>query len=427
MTASAWLVAAFAAAMIVLAAVASAASAALGALPRGRSTPADPGEGRAAASLAALMARRERVEADLAVAAGLALCLAALAAAHLLAPLIAGDGARALLAGLAGAVVIAGAVAAPRAAVARDPDGAALALAGLARTLTAVVTPVTTPAVVLARLAARRRSAPDPSSPTGNEELRDAVDLLHREGAVVKSDRDMVGGVLDLSTLTVADVMVHRTRMRALDADEPPSELVRQVLDSPYTRIPLWRGEPDDIVGILHAKDVLRALQRDKGDPSGLDLVEIASDPWFVPDTTRLDDQLKAFLKRKMHLALVVDEYGEVRGLVTLEDIIEEIVGEIADEQDIVVQGVRPQPDGSVNVSGAVPIRDLNRVMDWSLPDDEAITVAGLVIHEARIIPAAGQAFTFHGFRFQVLRRQRNRIAALRITPLKPGGATTPS
>ena len=137
-----------------------------------------------------------------------------------------------------------------------------------------------------------------------------------------------------------------------------------------------------------------------------------------MPDTTSLTDQLNAFLKRKSHFALVVDEYGDVQGLVTLEDILEEIVGEIADEHDVEVQGVRPQPDGSVNADGTVPVRDLNRVMNWDLPDEEATTVAGLVIHEARIIPEPGQAFTFHGYRFQVLRRHRNRITALRITPL---------
>ena len=147
---------------------------------------------------------------------------------------------------------------------------------------------------------------------------------------------------------------------------------------------------------------------------SKVDIRAIATKPWFVPDTTSLTDQLNAFLKRKAHIALVVDEYGEVQGLVTLEDILEEIVGDIADEYDVDVQGVRPQPDGSVNVDGSVPIRDLNRAIDWDLPDEEATTVAGLVIHEARIIPEPGQAFTFHGFRFQVLRKNRNRITALR-------------
>jgi Mg2+/Co2+ transporter CorB len=250
------------------------------------------------------------------------------------------------------------------------------------------------------------------------EEIRGQVDLLHKEGGVNKNERDMLGGLLDLEDLMVSEVMVHRTKMRSINADLTSEEIVREVLASPYTRLPLWRGSPENIVGVLHAKDLLRALDAVGGDPTKLKVEAIALETWFVPDTTSLRDQLKAFLAKKTHFALVVDEYGEVQGLVTLEDILEEIVGDIKDEHDVSVQGVRPQPDGSVNVDGSVPIRDLNRAMDWNLPDEEATTIAGLVIHEARTIPDAGQAFTFHGFRFQVLRKSRNRITALRITPL---------
>jgi Mg2+/Co2+ transporter CorB len=212
--------------------------------------------------------------------------------------------------------------------------------------------------------------------------------------------------------------MVHRTKMRTLDADLPAGELVREVLASPYTRMPLWRGEPDNIIGMLHAKDLLRAYAAAGGDPSRINAADIALEAWFVPEATTLRDQLQAFLQRKSHSALVVDEYGVVLGLLTLEDIIEEIVGDIKDEHDVTVQGVRKQLDGSLIVDGSVTIRDLNRAMDWSLPDDEAATIAGLVIHEARTIPEPKQTFSFHGLRFEVLRRQRNRIAALRVTPL---------
>ena len=253
---------------------------------------------------------------------------------------------------------------------------------------------------------------------TGHEELRGAVDLLHREGSVVKSDRDMLGGLLDLQELEVSDVMIHRTSMVAIDADDTPEKIVNDVLAAPYTRLPLWRGTPENIVGVLHVKDLLRALAAVGGDATQIDIGSIASQPWFVPESRPLPDQLRAFLRRKTHFALVVDEYGEVMGLVTLEDILEEIVGDIADEHDISVSGVRPQPDGSVTVDGSVPIRDLNRAMDWNLPDEEATTVAGLVIHEARLIPEVGQTFTFHGYRFQVLRKNRNRITTLRVTPL---------
>jgi Mg2+/Co2+ transporter CorB len=253
-------------------------------------------------------------------------------------------------------------------------------------------------------------------SPT--ERLRGAVDLLHHEGKVEKQDRDMLGGLLDLSELQVSDVMVHRTEMTMVNADLPPEELVREVLASEYTRIPLWREKPENIVGVLHAKDLLRAMRANDGDMSAIDATAIALPPWFVPEMRPVSEQLKAFRRRKTHFALVVDEYGEVEGMVTLEDILEEIVGDISDEHDVVVAGVRAQPDGSVIVDGSVPIRDLNRAMDWNLPDEEATTIAGLVIHEARSIPDRGQSFTFHGFRFRVLRRERNRITALRIVPI---------
>jgi len=253
---------------------------------------------------------------------------------------------------------------------------------------------------------------------SAHEELRGAVDLLHREGGVEKLDRDMVGGVLDLRELDVTDVMIHRTKMLTVNCDAPPTDIVNAVMSSPVTRLPLWSGKPENIIGMLHAKNVLRALQAVGGDPEKADLRAIVTPPWFVPDTTPLYEQLKEFRRRKTPLALVVDEYGEVMGLVTLEDILEEIVGDITDEHDVVVPGVKRQPDGSVLVDGGVPIRDLNRALDWTLPDEEATTIAGLVIHEARQIPEAGQSFTFHGFRFRVLRRMRNRITELRITPV---------
>ena len=253
---------------------------------------------------------------------------------------------------------------------------------------------------------------------TPREELRGHVDLMHRAGVVEKLDRDMMGGLLDLRELMVSDVMIHRTKMVMLDADEKPRDIIDAVLAAAVTRLPLWRGSPDNIVGVLHAKEVLRALHAAGGDAAKVDIPGLVRPAWFVPDTTPLYEQLKAFRYRKTPFALVVDEYGELEGLVTLEDIVEEIVGDISDEHDIAVPGVRMLPDGSVNVDGAVPVRDLNRAMDWSIPDDEATTIAGVVIHESRSIPEAGQSFTFHGFRFQVLRRTRNRITALRVTPL---------
>ncbi|SCM78245.1 conserved hypothetical protein [uncultured Pleomorphomonas sp.] len=307
----------------------------------------------------------------------------------------------------------------PRVMVSLRPERSALmllpAIEASSRLLEPLIGGIEKAVIAPLRLASK---TPREAAWTAHEEIREAVDLLHREGGVVKADRDMVGGVLDLSELPLSDIMVHRTKMRTFDIDMPVGDLLKALIASPFTRHPLWRDEPDNIVGVLHSKELMRAVDRAGGDPAKVCVETLMTPPWFVPDTTLAADQLKAFLKRKIHLALVVDEYGEVQGLVTLEDILEEIVGDIADEQDVVVQGVRPYPDGSASVDGAVPIRDLNRVMDWRLPDDEATTIAGLVIHEARMIPDPGQSFTFHGFRFRVLRRQRNRITALKVGPV---------
>ncbi len=251
-----------------------------------------------------------------------------------------------------------------------------------------------------------------------HEELRGAVEVLHMDGSVVKDDRDRLGGILDLHELEISDVMIHRTNMETLCLDDPSEQIIKQMLDSPYTRIPLWQGDSDNIVGVIHSKDVLRALANKKGDVKTLDLKKIASKPWFVPETTTLKDQLNAFLVKKAHFALVVDEYGEVEGLVTLEDILEEIVGEIADEHDEEITGVVHQADGSWIIDGSVPLRDLNRAMDWDLPDEEANTIAGLVIHSAQMIPEEKQTFTFYNKRFVVLKREKNRITKLRIRNL---------
>jgi Mg2+/Co2+ transporter CorB len=309
------------------------------------------------------------------------------------------------------------------------PDRFSLAVAPLVRAFVFVVGPLAALVNAIVRFVLRlfRVGLQEHHSLlSAHEELRGTAAVLHREGSFVKLERDRLGGLLDLTELEVSDVMVHRTGMLSVNADQPADVIVRDVLQSPYTRVPLWRGSTENIVGVVHAKDILRALNEAGNDPAKIDILKVATKPWFVPDTTSLADQLNAFLRRKSHFAVVVDEYGEVEGMVTLEDIIEEIVGEIADEHDIEMQGVRQEADGSVVVEGSVPIRDLNRALDWHLPDDEATTIAGLVIHETQTIPDEKQAFTFHGMRFIVMKRDKNRITRLRIKPLAEPAAAAP-
>lgn len=261
------------------------------------------------------------------------------------------------------------------------------------------------------------------------EEIAGTIALGHSEGAVEKEARDRLLGALDLTHRTVDEIMRHRSQIEMMDADDPPEKILTQALASPHTRLPIFRDSDENILGVIHAKDLLREVDRlmrgTEDDPapgtlSELDVVKIAMKPYFIPETTTLDEQMREFLKRRTHFALVVDEYGALQGLITLEDILEEIVGEITDEFDIVAKdgGLKKTESGDYIIDGAMTIRDLNRATDWGLPDDEANTIAGLVIHEAQTIPAEGQAFSFHGFRFEVMQRKENRLTRLRVRPL---------
>lgn len=259
------------------------------------------------------------------------------------------------------------------------------------------------------------------------EEIAGALHLGHSEGVVEKEDRDRILGALDLADRTVEEIMLHRSGIEMIDADNTPADILEQCLRSNHTRLPVYQDDPENITGVIHAKDLLRAMYARIGGPEGdasrltaFELGEVAMPPYFIPETTTLDDQMRQFLRMRTHFALVVDEYGSLQGLITLEDILEEIVGEITDEfdphdADAVVE---QSPDGAFLVDGAMTIRDLNRAKDWNLPDEEANTVAGLVIHEAQMIPTAGQVFSFHGFRFEVRARDGNRITSLKIRPL---------
>ena len=303
-----------------------------------------------------------------------------------------------------------------------NADGVALRIGRAVRIAATIFSPIVAAvgwlvAVMLNALGVKSQGLVEDREEAAHEELRGAIDLHHIQGSVQTTDRNMLGGILDLKDLEVSDVMIHRKNITMIDGDLPPEEIIERVLSQPHTRLPVYKGDSDNIVGVLHAKDLLRALSRAQGNVKAVNVSALVAKPWFIPDSSPVADQLRAFLQRRTHFALVVDEYGALQGLITLEDILEEIVGEIRDEHDVPVSGVRPQPDGSTNVDGWITIRELNRVMNWNLPDEEATTVAGLVIHEAQTIPETGQAFKFHGFKFEVLRKQRNQITGLRVTP----------
>ena len=265
---------------------------------------------------------------------------------------------------------------------------------------------------------------PDSKILSAREEIAGAITLGHSEGAVEKEHRDRLLGALDLHERMVEEIMLHRSKIEMINADATPEEILSQALQSPYTRLPVYRGETENIIGVIHAKGLLRAMDGlTRGENAkGIEnfrITDVAMKPYFVPDTTTLDEQMRQFLRRKTHFALVVDEYGALRGLITLEDILEEIVGEITDEFDVdEAPQLKPGPDGHFLIDGAMTIRDFNRATDWSLPDEEANTVAGLVIHEAQTIPVIGQAFSFHGFRFEVVARENNRLTQIKICKL---------
>ncbi len=311
-----------------------------------------------------------------------------------------------------------------------SPVPVAILVAPGVKLLIVLFTPIVTTVRAFVRLILRLfglRADPNRHILALREEIAGAISLGHSEGAVEKEDRDRLLGALDLADRTVDEIMRHRRETEMIDADLAPEEIVSLMLASSHSRLPVYRGSDENILGVVHAKDLLREVERlghihathDQA-MAALDVVKVAMKPYFIPDTTTLDEQMREFLKRRTHFALVVDEYGTLQGLITLEDILEEIVGEITDEFDLVDKSnaLKRADDGSYLVEGAMTIRDLNRATDWALPDDEANTVAGLVIHEAQMIPAQGQAFSFHGFRFEVVSRRENRLTRIKVRKL---------
>ena len=381
------------------------------------------GGSKRAAAVEALTENRERTIAALLLGNNIVNILAAALATSILIAIFGDAGIAYATIGMTLAVVIFSEVL-PKTWAIGQPDEFSLGVAPVVKPIVTLLAPVTMTIQAMVRgllMLLNVRIDSSRSGYTGHEEIRGTVDFLHREGEVIKGDRDMLGGILDLKDLEVADIMVHRTRLMALDSAQPADVLVTEILGSPYTRMPLYDGEPDNIIGVLHVRDVLRALVKAGGNVDKLNIAKIASKPWFVPETTPVQAQLNAFLKGKNHFALVIDEYGEVEGLITLEDILEEIVGDISDEHDEVIEGITKQADGTYLVDGVLPLRDLNRALDWNLPDSEATTIAGLVIHETRTIPSEGQLFTLYNLRVKVVGKTNNQLTQLQISPLRPG------
>ena len=248
---------------------------------------------------------------------------------------------------------------------------------------------------------------------TSEDELRGTIDL-HAKSEGSTQEKDMLQGILDLDDLQVKEIMTHRKNIEVIYVNESINKNIKKILNSQFTRLPLYDKNSDKILGIINVKDVLKNINKKKK----LDLKLIAKNAWFIPETTSVLDQLQEFKKKQRHLAFVIDEYGALMGIVTLEDIIEEIVGDIEDEHDIKIKGAKKSKDGKYTISGNVTIRDINREFGWNLPDKDASTLAGLIFHEIKTIPEPGKIFSFYGFRFEILNIKKNHIELVRVIPL---------
>jgi Mg2+/Co2+ transporter CorB len=294
-----------------------------------------------------------------------------------------------------------------------NADKLALAVAPVINFFIFILTPATFITEMLAKIVSKPKIKDEDAK---TEELRGMIRLHAGNESRGKERSKMMSSMLDMDEVTIEAVMTHRGGVTMIDIAEEPEEAFKIIGESPYTRIPIYSGTPDNIIGILHAKELFRTLRRRNfKDIKNVKLSELMSQPYFAPETTLLLDQLEVFKTRREHFAVVVDEYGDFRGIVTLEDIIEEIVGEIDDETDIKVKGVKSQPDGSFIIDGSVTIRDLNRSLGWHLPDQNANTIAGLVLYESKTIPEPGQEFRFHNIRFRILQKKANFISQLRL------------
>ncbi|MDB1135048.1 HlyC/CorC family transporter [Candidatus Anaplasma sp. TIGMIC] len=247
--------------------------------------------------------------------------------------------------------------------------------------------------------------------------MRNLISMHNGKGTMSQQDLDMLSSVLDLAQTEISQVMTHRKNLFALDIDEEVDVLLKQIFQSTHSRIPIWQKREESIIGVLHVRDVTDLVREKSGNVTKNDIYSIMNKPWFIPDTTPLSVQLHNFRKKRRHLALVVDEYGTLQGAVTLEDILEEIVGDISDEHDIVPESlITAVNENEYHIAGEAPIRDVNRELRWGLPED-ASTVAGLILHNIERIPEEGEVFSLHGFTFKILEKSGNTISLLSVRP----------
>ena len=313
----------------------------------------------------------------------------------------------------------------PKTYAIQNAERTSLALAGILQVMVKLLYPITKSIQVFIRGLLRMAGADSSQAQTlisATDVIRGTIELHHREGQMIKQDRDMLGSILDLNDIEIADVMVHRTQVETINADLPAAELITAAVGTMHSRIPLWREKPDNIIGLLYVKNLVKAINQSQVPLTNAAINDMIVTPWFIPETTSLRDQLLAFRSKRQHFAFVVDEYGDWQGVVTLEDIIEEIVGDIDDEHDEEDNGIHKTGEDVYLVNGSVTLRDLNRQLDWHLPDEDASTVAGLLIHEAQTIPSVGESFIVHGFRFTVMEMAAMQLTCLRIERLPDEG-----
>ena len=306
---------------------------------------------------------------------------------------------------------------APKTLAATHPERLAFLAAPILRPLLSILYPIVVAinAVANTLLHITRLTRGETYSGLSEEELRT---VIMEESALLSTRRQrMLLNIFELSRVTVEDVMVPRTEMATLNIDADWSELLDQFRASPHTRFPVYRRDPDHVVGVIHGKDLLKLEGIEEGPPDRETIGRLVREPYFVPATTPLQEQLIQFQRRRQHMGLVVDEYGDVVGLVTLEDILEEIVGEIQDEHDMPMRGIRPQKDGSLLVEGQIELRDLNRQLGWELDTSGPRTLAGLIIEVLEAIPNEGTSLKVGGHPMEVVRVRNQTITVVRVYP----------